>query len=40
MAAYVVNEIWVNDPETFQTYVAFRWRSRFNNLHPAWVIVS
>ena len=22
MTAYVVNEIWVNDPETFQTYVA------------------
>ena len=21
MAAYVVNEIWVKDPETFQTYV-------------------
>jgi uncharacterized protein (DUF1330 family) len=22
MAAYVVNEIWVNDPAAFQTYVA------------------
>ncbi|THD51910.1 DUF1330 domain-containing protein [Phenylobacterium sp.] len=21
MAAYVINEIWVNDPATFQTYV-------------------